>query len=133
MTTRDPSPGPDPQAPDGSGVPPLPAPDAEHQALLDQRDQIRSTVTDVEHTRARASWVGVIVGTIVLVFLLIFILQNLESQQISLIFWDVNFPVGISLLIAAIAGALIVALVGGLRMFQMSRALKKAKRIGPDA
>ena len=60
--------------------------------------------------------------------LLIFILQNLSSQQIWLLFWQVNLPVGISLLIAAIAGALVTALIGGLRMFQLNRALTKASK-----
>ncbi|NED70001.1 LapA family protein, partial [Streptomyces sp. SID10244] len=50
------------------------------------------------------------------------------SQRITLIFWEVNLPLGVSLLIAAIAGALIVALAGGLRMLQMSRAMRKAKK-----
>ncbi|HMS77897.1 LapA family protein, partial [Gordonia sp. (in: high G+C Gram-positive bacteria)] len=47
---------------------------------------------------------------------------------IWLLFWQVNLPVGISLLIAAIAGALVTALIGGLRMFQLNRALTKASK-----
>ena len=101
--------------------------DAERQALLAERDALRDTVRDVEHTRTRATYFGLVIGAIILILLLVFILQNLESQQIMLIFWEVNLPVGVSLLIAAIAGALLVALIGGLRMLQMRRALRKAR------
>lgn len=131
MTTPDPAyPGPDPANPVDPG-PPAPSADehadAERQALLAERDALRDTVRDVEHTRTRATYFGLVIGAIILILLLVFILQNLESQQIMLIFWEVNLPVGVSLLIAAIAGALLVALVGGLRMLQMRRALRKAR------
>ncbi|MFE0747473.1 lipopolysaccharide assembly LapA domain-containing protein [Gordonia sp. NPDC058843] len=91
----------------------------------DHRARRQRTVADVEHTRTRATWFGVVIGAIILVLLLVFIVQNLDSQTIELLFWEVNLPLGVSLLIAAIAGALIVALVGGLRMLQLRRALKK--------
>lgn len=114
-------------ASDPAPVPPTPAAAGDDpDAVLAERDRLRQTVADVEHTRTRAAWFGVVIGAIILVLLLVFIVQNLESQRIELLFWEVNLPLGVSLLIAAIAGALIVALVGGLRMLQLRRALKKA-------
>ena len=83
---------------------------------------------EVRHTCTSAAWAGMIIGSALGILLLIFILQNLSSQQIWLLFWQVNLPVGISLLIAAIAGALVTALIGGLRMFQLNRALTKASK-----
>ncbi|MDL9936262.1 LapA family protein [Gordonia sp. ABSL1-1] len=132
MTTPDPQhPGVDPTAghldPTAFDAPPVdPQAAAEHQALLNERNELRNSVRDVEHTRTRATFYGLVIGAIILILLLVFILQNLESQAITLLFWTVDLPVGVSLLIAAIAGALIVALIGGLRMLQMRRALKKA-------
>ncbi|AZG44051.1 LapA family protein [Gordonia insulae] len=102
--------------------------DSEHKALLAERDNLRTQVKKVEHTRARATFFGLVIGAIITILLLVFILQNMESQRIELLFWEVNLPLGVSLLIAAIAGALIVALAGGVRMVQMSRALRKAKK-----
>lgn len=99
--------------------PPGPAPSTDDDAL-------RNELRNVEHTRTRATFFGLVIGAIILILLLVFILQNLESQRIVLLFWEANLPLGASLLIAAIAGALIVAMAGGLRMFQLSRALKKA-------
>ncbi len=128
MTTPDPQ----PHRPVGAGEPiehpTTPEPDGEHQALLAERDELRTKIKKVEHTRTRATFYGLVIGAVITILLLIFILQNLESQTIMLIFWEVNLPIGVSLLIAAIAGALIVAFAGGLRMLQLSRALKKAKR-----
>ncbi|OBA42180.1 MULTISPECIES: LapA family protein [unclassified Gordonia (in: high G+C Gram-positive bacteria)] len=99
----------------------------EHQALLAERQELRTKIEKVEHTRARAAFTGLVVGAIITILLLVFILQNLESQRIDILFWEVNLPVGVSLLIAAIAGALIVAMAGGARMYQLNRTLKKAK------
>ncbi|MGC4963879.1 LapA family protein [Gordonia sp. DT218] len=122
---------PDPQRPEVTpgDLPPADADlDRDHQALLDERDELRTKVKNVEHTRTRATFIGLVIGAVITVLLLVFILQNLDSQRITLIFWEVNLPLGVSLLIAAIAGALIVALAGGLRMLQMSRAMRKAKK-----
>lgn len=90
----------------------------------------QAAIDDVAHTRTRATFVGWIIGAIITILLLIFILRNLETQKIDLVFWTVDLPVGVSLLIAAIAGALITALIGGARTFQLSRALKKARKAG---
>ncbi|ANY23247.1 MULTISPECIES: LapA family protein [Gordonia] len=118
------------EQPAGSPVPAAGHPHTpeQHSPEPDPRDRLRRTVADVEHTRTRATWFGVVIGAIILVLLLVFIVQNLGSQTIELLFWEVNLPLGVSLLIAAIAGALIVALVGGLRMLQLRRALKKAAK-----
>ena len=105
-----------------------PQADTEHEALLAERDELRTKIKKVEHTRTRATFYGLVIGALITILLLVFILQNLDSQTIMLLFWEVNLPLGVSLLIAAIAGALIVAFAGGLRMLQLSRALKKAKR-----
>lgn len=123
MTTPDPQ-----DLPVGDTAADAPAFDSERQALLDERDALRTSAEDVAHTRTRAFFVGAILGSIILILLLVFILQNMESQRIQLIFWEVNLPVGVSLLIAAIAGALIVGIIGGLRSIQLSRALKKARK-----
>ncbi|GAA1480445.1 lipopolysaccharide assembly protein LapA domain-containing protein [Gordonia sinesedis] len=102
--------------------------DAERQEILAEREQLRTKIKDVDHTRTRATFVGLVIGAIITILLLVFILQNLNKQQITLLAWEVNLPIGVSLLIAAIAGALITALIGGARMFQLNRALKRASK-----
>ncbi|WP_279106578.1 LapA family protein [Gordonia paraffinivorans] len=115
---------------DPHAEPPVPVSDTPDPVAVDH-DRLRQTVAEIEHTKTRATWFGVIIGALILVLLLVFIVQNLENQRIELIFWEVNLPLGVSLLIAAIAGALVVALIGGLRMLQLRRALKKASSL-PD-
>lgn len=96
--------------------------------VADHREEARrQALDDVKHTRTRAAWVGLIVGAIVTLMLLVFIVQNLDSQNIDLFFWSVNLPLGVSLLVAAILGAVITAIVGSLRMLQVRRAVKKAR------
>jgi uncharacterized integral membrane protein len=99
-----------------------PLPEVDHR-----EEQRRKALDDVKHTRTRAAWVGLIVGVLVTVVLLIFILQNLDKQRINVFFWDFEWPLGVSLLVAAILGALITALIGSLRMLQVRRAVKKAR------
>lgn len=106
------------------GVPTPPVQDAPRRG----RRSGRAIAGEVKHTRTSAAWAGMIIGSILAILLLVFIVQNLSSQKIWLLFWEVNLPVGVSLLIAAIAGALVTALVGGLRMFQLNRALTKAAK-----
>ncbi|MFW0796347.1 lipopolysaccharide assembly protein LapA domain-containing protein [Gordonia sp. CPCC 205515] len=131
MTNPDPQPPVDQTSADPLGTgPATPEPssaEVDRQALLDERNALRTKVKKVEHTRTRATFMGLVIGAVITILLLIFIVQNMDSQRINLFLWEVNLPLGVSLLIAAIAGALIIALVGGLRMFQMNRALKKAK------
>lgn len=79
----------------------------------------------VKQTRVGYTWSGLVIGTFVLVILLIFILQNLDSVKVDLLFWSFSLPIGVGALLAAIAGALIMALVGGVRIIQIRRAAKK--------
>ncbi|MDF0531573.1 LapA family protein [Tsukamurella sp. 8F] len=113
---------PEPTTPSASGaeLPALPDDTSAAPSGPDAYDQVR-------HTRSASLWSGLILGAVVLLVLLIFILQNLEAQKINLLFWTVNLPVGVSLLIAAILGALVVGLAGGLRIFQLRRAAKKLR------
>lgn len=76
------------------------------------------------HTRAASLWTGLVIGILVLIVLLIFILQNLDSATLHLFAWDFTLPLGVTILLAAIAGAVVMALAGGVRILQMRRATK---------
>ncbi len=93
----------------------------ESSALFSARKQAKR----VEHTRSRATYFGWAVGIVVLILLLVFILRNQNSQDIDLLFWTVNLPIGVSLLIAAIAGAIITLAISSARILQLRSALKK--------
>ncbi|RVW09851.1 DUF1049 domain-containing protein [Prescottella agglutinans] len=80
----------------------------------------------IVRTRAASAWTGLVIGIAVAILLLIFILQNLDDVTFQLFTWHFTLPAGISLLVAAIAGALIMALVGGIRIIQIRRVAKRA-------
>lgn len=79
----------------------------------------------IGRTRLSGLWVGMVLSAVVLVLLLIFILQNRASVEISFLSWTGVLPTGIALLLSAVAGALAVALPGSARMLQLRRAVHR--------
>jgi putative membrane protein len=75
-------------------------------------------------TRLSGTWVAVIVAAIVFVLLLIFILQNTESVDVSYFGVHGTMPLGVALLLAAIGGILLAALVASLRIWQLRHRLR---------
>jgi uncharacterized integral membrane protein len=80
----------------------------------------------VKHSRSGGVWTGLILSALVLIVLLVFILQNLESVTIKFLGFAGSLPIGVALLLAAIAGLLLVAIPGGLRILQLRRAARRA-------
>ena len=62
---------------------------------------------------------------LILIVLLIFITQNTASTQFTFLTWHWDLPLGVAILLAAVGGGLITALVSAARMFQLRRAAKK--------
>lgn len=82
--------------------------------------------TKIKPTRISGTWLAVIVAVIVLVFLLIFILQNSASVTVHYLGLSGSLPLGVALLFASVGGALLVALVGVARIFQLRRFARRA-------
>lgn len=82
-------------------------------------------VEDVKFTRAAALWSSLIAGFLVLIVLLIFIAQNTASVDFTFLSWHWSLPLGVAILLAAVAGGLITGLVSAARMFQLRRLAKK--------
>jgi uncharacterized integral membrane protein len=79
-------------------------------------------------TRIGGAWIGLILGAVVLVFLLIFILQNLDPARVQFLGFQAELPLGIWMLFSAIAGVLLLAIPGLGRMIQWRRAARGPKR-----
>ena len=77
---------------------------------------------------AASTWVALIIGFLLLILLIVFIMQNQQSVPVNFLGWSGDFPAGIAFLLFAIAGALIMACVGGWRMFELRRQVKRAGR-----
>lgn len=82
----------------------------------------------VTRTRTGGLWTGLILSAIVLVFLLVFIVQNLAVVPIYFLGFSFSLPIGVALLLAAVAGLLLVAIPGGLRILQLRRVARRAGR-----
>lgn len=78
--------------------------------------------------RTAAVWTALILGAIVLVLLLIFVLQNNVTAEFQYFTATFDLPLGVAMLLAAIAGALLMALVGSVRMLQMSWTIRKLRK-----
>src|SRR6185503_1506007 len=73
-------------------------------------------------TRVSGIWVASIAAVVVLLLLLIFILQNGERVKINI------FGANPTLLLAAVLGALLVALIGVARVVQLRHTARKMAR-----
>jgi uncharacterized integral membrane protein len=86
------------------------------------------TAAKVRRSRTGGLWVGLILSALVLLFLLVFILQNGDPVQISFFAVEGVLPTGVALLLAAIAGILLVAIPGSIRILQLRRAARRGAR-----
>ncbi|NIJ12396.1 putative integral membrane protein [Saccharomonospora amisosensis] len=79
----------------------------------------------VGRTRISGIWVSAIIATLLLVLLLIFIVQNMESVTVRFLGMSWGVPLGVAMLFSALAGALLVALPGGARVLQLRRRIRR--------
>jgi len=88
---------------------------------------IAATPTEpaVKFTRAGALWSALTVGFLTLILLLIFIAQNTASTPFAFFGWHWSLPLGVAILLAAVAGGLLTVAVGTARMLQLRRTAKK--------
>ncbi len=112
--------GQDHPAPRADPIQPSPIPETATTHPGKKRDRLYK----VRNTKTAHAWTGVVVGAVLGVLLLVFILQNSDSTQLNVFFWEWNMSKGVAILFAAIVGALLTALIGGARMLQIRRAAK---------
>lgn len=79
-------------------------------------------------TRTSRAWTGVVAGAVVALLLLIFILENTQSVKVSFLGAHGRISLGVALLLSAVAGALIVGLIGATRMTQLRLRARRAER-----
>src|SRR6185312_16335760 len=82
----------------------------------------------LRRSRTSALWIGVIVFAAVLVLLLIFTLQNTQPVQISYFALSGSVSLAVAMLLAAVAGVLLAAIAGSLRIWQLRRRMPRMPR-----
>ena len=109
---------PDATTPDTTGAVETAPSSVEYDTTRDESGKVKGSF-------AASTWIALIVGFLLLIVLIIFLLQNQHEVPLNFLNWSVEFPAGVTYLICAIAGALIMALVGGWRMFELRRQVRK--------
>jgi len=79
-------------------------------------------------TRISGVHAGLIVGMVVLIVVLIFIIQNAHTVSISFLGAHLHLSLAVALLLAAIAGALVMAAAGTARITQLRHIMRRDRR-----
>ncbi|BBE21780.1 hypothetical protein MN0502_06630 [Arthrobacter sp. MN05-02] len=80
------------------------------------------------HTRAGAIWTAVIAAIVLLVLLIVFFLQNDTPVLVTFFGLEGSIALGLALLIAAVGGGAVVALVGAIRIIQLRAVARRNRR-----
>jgi uncharacterized integral membrane protein len=82
----------------------------------------------VPSTRTGFTLVATVLGLVLALLMLVFVLQNGERQSYEFLWLDFTLPSGVAMLVAAIAGGLVVALIGIGRIAQIRLAARRHRR-----
>ena len=88
----------------------------------------RSSKPGRMHTRISGMRTSLIVGFAGLIVVMIFIIQNAHAVNISFLGAHLRLSLAVALLLAAIAGALIMAAAGTARITQLRRIMRRDRR-----
>ena len=76
-------------------------------------------------TRTGAAWFGICTGAVALVVLIVFMLQNTRSVEVTFLWMHGNVPLALALLIAGVGVAVLAMAVGEARIGQLRRLARR--------
>jgi uncharacterized integral membrane protein len=79
-------------------------------------------------TRTSSVRIALIAGTVVLAIVLIFILQNTSTVSVNFLGAHLHVSLAVAMLLAAIAGAVIMAAAGTARITQLRQHMRRDRR-----
>ncbi|GIM91798.1 lipopolysaccharide assembly protein LapA domain-containing protein [Paractinoplanes toevensis] len=79
------------------------------------------------HTRTGAAWFGICLAAVVLVFLIVFMLQNTDSVEVTFLWMHGNLPLALALLVASVGTAIATMIVGAARIIQLRRQARRQR------
>lgn len=91
------------------------------ETTTDRQDPLR-------RSRTSGAWLAVVAAAVLLILLVIFIAQNTQDVHLSFLGWDGTTPLSVALLIAAVIGVALTAVVGTLRILQLRRRVHRDRR-----
>jgi uncharacterized integral membrane protein len=76
-------------------------------------------------TKTSTAWLGICLAAAVLVVLIVFMLQNTSSVEVTFLWMHGSLPLAIALLIAGVGAALLTMTVGVARITQLRRRFRR--------
>jgi uncharacterized integral membrane protein len=107
---------------------------SEHTAVSDQTPSDSTAgppataVARVPRTRTGMAWFGLCGAAAAFVLLIVFMLQNTGSTEVSFFWLHGSVPLALALLIAAVGSALLTMAVGIARITQLRRLVRHPNR-----
>jgi uncharacterized integral membrane protein len=95
-------------------------PEPELQAPAPRRAHLNTRISGIR--------VGLIAGVLVLAVVMIFVIQNADAVGISFLGAHLRVPLAAALVLAAIAGALVMAAAGTARITQLRQVMRRDRR-----
>jgi uncharacterized integral membrane protein len=80
------------------------------------------------HTRTGAAWFGICAAALLSVVLIVFMLQNTRSVEVSFLWMHGSLPLALALLIAGVGSAMVAMVVGTARITQLRRLSRRQRR-----
>jgi lipopolysaccharide assembly protein A len=87
----------------------------------------------VPRTRWSAAWVGICAAALTLVALIVFMLQNTRSVEVTFLWMHGTLPLALALLIAAVGSAILAMVFGTARITQLRRLARRRRDQRPEA
>ena len=100
-------------------------PPATSQPVVPPKRRATSSPRALATTRAAAAWLATAVALVLLVLVIILIMQNQNVVMLHYLGFTGSLPLGMALFIAAVAGAVVVAVVGVVRLTQLRVAARR--------
>jgi putative membrane protein len=82
----------------------------------------------VTATRISGVWIASILFALVLLLLLVFIMQNGRTVEISFLWLDGHLSLGVAMLLSAVLGVLLVVIPGSARIVQLRMVARRHSR-----
>jgi uncharacterized integral membrane protein len=89
---------------------------------------VAAPATRVPRTRTGAAWFGICVAALLFVVLIVFMLQNTRSVEVSFLGMHGSLPLALALLVAAVGAAILTMMVGAARITQLRRLSRRQHR-----
>ena len=82
----------------------------------------------VPRTRLSAAWAGICAAALALVALIVFMLQNTRSVEVTYLWMHGTIPLALALLIAAVGAAILTMVFGAGRITQLRRLARRRRQ-----